>query len=128
MIEYYRGVTVAASSRGHGVMIPFGLHVATISLVTHEKVRAFAHDIGHLEWAVELAPEHRPAGAQPLAEELLSVLDAIDTNRTGVYSALIDAQRHLAAVTAENMLMWAPVIAWRRRNLDTQDASQTRLQ
>ena len=128
VIEYYRGVTVAASSRGHGVMIPFGLHVATISLVTHEKVRAFAHDIGHLEWAVELAPEHRPAGAQPLAEELLSVLDAIDTNRTGVYSALIDAQRHLAAVTAENMLMWAPVIAWRRRNLDTQDASQTRLQ
>ena len=26
--------------RGHGVMIPFGLRVPTVSLITHEKVRS----------------------------------------------------------------------------------------
>ena len=42
---YYRGVTVAASMRGHGVMIPFGIHCATISLLSHDKVRALSYPL-----------------------------------------------------------------------------------
>lgn len=117
VVDYYRGVTVAASSRGHGVMIPFGLHVATISLVTHEKVRAFARDVGHPEWAVELAPARRPRGGPGLAEELTGVLDAINANRSAVHAALVDAQRRLAAVAAANALRWAPAVVRRQRDL-----------
>ena len=106
VVDYYRSVTVAASSRGHGVMIPFGLHVATISLVTHEKVRAFARDVGHPEWAVELAPARRLRGGPGLAEELTGVLDAIDANRSAVHAALVDAQRQLAAVAASSSPSW----------------------
>jgi hypothetical protein len=47
VVEYYRTqVTVAASARAHGVMIPFGLRVATISLVAAGTVEAFARATG----------------------------------------------------------------------------------
>ena len=126
VVDYYRSVTVAASSRGHGVMIPFGLHVATISLVTHEKVRAFARDVGHPEWAVELAPARRLRGGPGLAEELTGVLDAIDANRSAVHAALVDAQRQLAAVAAANALRWAPAVVRRRRDLSTRESLEKR--
>jgi hypothetical protein len=37
--EYYRRIAVAVSMRGHGVMIPFGIGCATISLISHDKAR-----------------------------------------------------------------------------------------
>jgi hypothetical protein len=107
-MNYYRNVTVAASMRGHGVMIPFGLHVATISLHTHGKVKAFVEDIGHPEWGVEMTPSYRPGGtARGIANELETVLTHIDANRRTVHAQIRAAQQRLMAVTARNMRIYA---------------------
>jgi SAM-dependent methyltransferase len=108
-INYYRNnVTVAASMRGHGIMIPFGLHVATISMLTHSKVKAFVEDIGHPEWGVEMTPSYRPGGtAHGIANELETVLTHIDANRRTVHAQIRAAQQRLMAVTARNMRIYA---------------------
>jgi len=76
MARYYRdNVTVAASMRGHGVMIPFGLHTPTISLVSHDKVLSFATDVGLADTAVEIAPSVRARSAS--LAKVLSILICI---------------------------------------------------
>lgn len=103
VIEYYRSVDVAASTRGHGVMIPFGLHTATISLIAHEKVRSFVEDIGHPEWGVELQPDYRTSSQVSLSQELINLLRYLDENRLKVYEEMLEAQTMLATTTAANM-------------------------
>jgi len=104
--EYYRSVTVVASTRGHGIMVPFGVRTATISLVTHEKVASFAKDIGHPEWSVELTPARRAGASTTIGEDLRRVLTYIDTNRAKVYAEMAQAQARLMAVTARNMRVY----------------------
>ena len=124
VFDYYRGVTVAASMRGHGVMIPFGLQCGTISLLSHDKVRAFLNDIGQPEWGVELQFTRRQGLTQDLAmgragsfaelnatamqqavtEDLTRVLTYIDAHRPRVYGQIRNAQRALLGVTAANLL------------------------
>jgi hypothetical protein len=100
---YSNTVTVAASERGHGVMIPFGVRCATISIITHEKVKSFLDDIGHPEWGVEASADLRPEGAAGLADDLLAVLEHIDGNRQQVYDEIRAAQDMLMLTTARNM-------------------------
>ena len=112
VFEYYgRNVTVAASMRGHGVMVPFGLHVATISLVTHEKVASFLSDIGHAEWGVEATISARQDRGAGLADELLGVLGYIDRNRARVHAEIMAAQEKLMGVTARNMREFGRMVA-----------------
>ena len=114
--RYYRGVTVAASMRGHGVMVPFGIHCATISLLSHDKVRAFIDDIGRPEWGVELSSRRRAAkGSAAIAAELTALLERIHTNRTAIYEQIVAAQRALVAVTARNMVPLAEDVLRRAR-------------
>ena len=40
-------------------MIPFGIHCATISLISHDKVQSFVNDIGRPEWGVEMTEDRR---------------------------------------------------------------------
>lgn len=116
--EYYRTVDVAVSMRGHGIMVPFGLRVPTISLVTHEKVAAFIDDIGHPEWGVEISPYRRPgATAEGIANELWQALEYIDANRAQVVREIVEAQAHLMAVTARNMLLYGESILRTKRAL-----------
>mmetsp|Transcript_3958 Transcript_3958/g.4936 ORF Transcript_3958/g.4936 Transcript_3958/m.4936 type:complete len:349 (+) Transcript_3958:186-1232(+) len=115
VIHYYRSVTVAASTRGHGIMIPFGLHTATISLITHEKVKSFVKDIGHPEWGVELTPSQRKHGSISLADELFQKLEYIDNNRHRVYQEIITAQKMLASTTAANVMHFALAMAKQQR-------------
>lgn len=124
VLQYYRKVAVAASMRGHGVMIPFGLGVPTISLVTHEKVRTFAEDIGHPEWAVELTPRFRTRPVSELADELTGVLSRLrgSANRQRVRDEMARAQRWIAAITAGNMLRFAGQMGTRLRKLERRAA------
>ena len=125
IVEYYRSVTVVASSRGHGVMIPFGLHCATISLITHEKVRSFLDDIGHPEWGVELTASRRDDGGARVASELGQLLAHIDVHRAQVHAEIVLAQRRLLQVTADNMLAFGQEILARRRVQTHVRAEQT---
>ena len=104
IVGYYRRVTVAASMRGHGVMIPFGLNTATISLVTHEKVGSFIKDIGRPEWGVECTLQQRADGGKGIADDLMRTLTRIDSQRELVHKQMREAQEYLMGVTAANML------------------------
>lgn len=122
VLEYYRGVTVAASSREHGVMIPFGLNVATISLVMHDTVRSFARDVGLSAWSVELAPSQRIDHRRSLSDELLAVLVSIDNDRERVHAQIAYAQANLAAATASSMLRFVPMLHARLADLEAMRA------
>ena len=70
-------------------MIPFGIHCATISLVSHDKVGAFIRDINHTEWGIDLAPKPRNHVAAGIADEVWRVLNEIDRDRAGVRGAIV---------------------------------------
>eukprot|EP00966_Prymnesium_polylepis_P248866 5753919-Prymnesium_polylepis.1 len=115
--EFYRTVTVAASMRGHGVMIPFGIHCGTISLVSHDKVMGFLQDIGRPEWGVELTAGRRPnRSADGVSDELWRILDRIDRNREQTHREVLAAQKALLARTARNMLHFGESVLPRARN------------
>ena len=115
IVGYYRRVTVAASMRGHGVMIPFGLHTATISLVTHEKVESFIKDIGRPEWGVECTIQRRADGGKGIADDLMRTLSRIDSSRELIHKQILEAQEYLMGVTAENMLAMGEQLLHRSR-------------
>ena len=98
-LDFYANVTVAASMRGHGVMIPFGLGTPTISLHTHDKVRSFLKDIGHNEWGVEVSH----SDPTTLATQLNTTLEYIDSNRGKIADEIDAAQAALARHTQANM-------------------------
>ena len=98
-LDFYANVTVAASMRGHGVMIPFGLGTPTISLHTHDKVRSFLKDIGHDEWGVEVTH----SDPTTLATQLNATLEYIDSNRGKIADEIDAAQAALARHTQANM-------------------------
>ena len=86
-------------------MIPFGIHCATISLVSHDKVEAFLEDIGHPEWGLELTARRRSnQTAAGLADEMWRILDRVDRNRAEVHAQIKAAQQKLLARTGRNLL------------------------
>ena len=85
-------------------MIPFGVHCATLSLISHDKVKGFVDDIGHPEWGVELTQHRRNRSATGLADEIWGILDGIDRNRRQTYRQVREAQDRLLARTERNFL------------------------
>jgi len=125
VFEYYKTVTVAASSRGHGMMILFGVQCATISLIMHEKVASFISDIGHPEWGVDMDPSRREArNSSGIADDLMRVLNYIDNNRALVHRQMLHAQANLMAVTANNMHRFDKDVEQRAKTLLAAPSSQ----
>jgi len=54
IINFYKGVSIAIGMRGHSQMIPFGLSIPIISLISHDKIGYFLEDISHPEWGIEI--------------------------------------------------------------------------
>jgi polysaccharide pyruvyl transferase WcaK-like protein len=57
ILRFYQDVSVVIGMRGHSQMIPFGLGVPIISLISHDKLGFFLADIGHPEWGIEIHDE-----------------------------------------------------------------------
>lgn len=72
VVAAYSGLEVVAGMRGHGQLVPFGLQIPIVSVVSHDKLRWFLDDIGHPEWGVELA-------APDVVERLVAAIDAAAT-------------------------------------------------
>ena len=53
-IEVYRTFDLVAGTRGHSQMIPFGLNIPIISLISHDKLRYFLEDNDLNEKGIEL--------------------------------------------------------------------------
>jgi len=67
----YRRAALVIGMRGHATMIPFGLGVPVLSVVSHPKLRYFLEDIERTEWALDVdAPEL----GQQLATRALEIL------------------------------------------------------
>lgn len=82
---------VVAGMRGHAGMIPFGIGVPILSIISHAKLRYFLEDIGRPEWGIEAADPD-------LAAVLESKVRALLTDREETAARLVDAQRRLRSV------------------------------
>lgn len=70
VLRYYADADLCMGMRGHAQMIPFGLNVPVLSLISHDKLRFFLEDIQQTEWGVEVLdpelPERMIRFADPL--------------------------------------------------------------
>ena len=88
----YKGVEVSArlpymlGTRGHAQMVPFGMGAVPLSVLVHNKLGYFAHDIGHPELAVDPRQED-------FSNRLYRTVREADENFTGLARDL-DAVRH----------------------------------
>ena len=73
VVAGYQGLDVVAGMRGHGQLVPFGLRIPIVSVVSHDKLAWFLDDLGHPEWGVEL-------GADDVSERLVAAIDAAATD------------------------------------------------
>lgn len=74
IVNSYRGLAVVLGMRGHGQLIPFGLQIPIVSLVTHDKLAWFLEDLGRPSWGVDAASGH-------LAERISEAIDEASTER-----------------------------------------------
>lgn len=54
MVEIFRSFSLVVGTRGHAQMIPFGLNVPIMSLISHDKLRYFLEDMGIPEKGVDV--------------------------------------------------------------------------
>jgi polysaccharide pyruvyl transferase WcaK-like protein len=87
---------LAIGMRGHAQMIPFGMGVPILSLVTHNKMRWFLEDIEHPEWAIEVPGED-------LENEIVTKASTILADPGAARESIIAARSRLLAVTEENL-------------------------
>jgi len=54
VLRYYADADLCMGMRGHAQMVPFGLGVPVLSLISHDKLGFFLEDIQRTEWGVEV--------------------------------------------------------------------------
>ncbi len=96
IIKFYAKIDFAFGMRGHAQMIPFGLHRPIFSIVSHDKMAFFLHDIGHPEWGVE-------ASSSELLPRLEAALSAVEVNRTAIHKEVARVQQRAWEETISNM-------------------------
>jgi polysaccharide pyruvyl transferase WcaK-like protein len=52
-VQHFADLPIMLGTRGHAQMVPFGMGAIPLSLHVHDKIRYFATDIGHAEWAID---------------------------------------------------------------------------
>lgn len=96
LIDFYAGMRAVIGMRGHAQMIPFGLGVPIVSLVSHEKLKYFLEDVGLEAFGVDM-------DGGSVAEDVARAMARIAADREGV-TAMIRAQRQrLHDVTVANL-------------------------
>jgi len=139
LLEYYRTrVTVAASTRVHGIMIPFGLQVAVIALVADSELDSFArHGLNGTLGVVRLDSLWRnknEAGNSTFADRLWGALCSIDQDRGKVLRHIQTVQGTLMRSTANTMAqlrstIWDKLTTLQvRRELKEQQPNSSRLE
>lgn len=94
--NYYRKSSITIGMRGHAQMIPFGLGMPVLSLISHEKLKFFLDDIDHPEWGVEIS---EPGLSQVLYNKSMHILE----NWEEIASEIQESQEHLVDVTRRNI-------------------------
>lgn len=55
--EIYRKAALVVGMRGHATMIPFGLGIPVLSIISHPKMLFFLEDIKRTEWGIYISSE-----------------------------------------------------------------------
>ncbi|MFC8800915.1 polysaccharide pyruvyl transferase family protein [Promicromonospora sp. NPDC057138] len=102
-IEYFADLPIILGTRGHAQMVPFGMGTIPLSLYVHHKIRYFATDIGHADWAIDPraddfqgtlyktineAHERQPELRKELADVRQGFFDTSLNNLAGIYKSL----------------------------------------
>jgi polysaccharide pyruvyl transferase WcaK-like protein len=93
--ELYKQNKLIISMRGHGLMIPFGLSLPTISLTNQDKQKWFLETIGHADWSIDANND--------FYEELIQKTFEILNNYYDIQQSLIIAREYNQKITKENM-------------------------
>ncbi len=96
VIEEYSKVSLALGMRGHAQMIPFGLNVPILSLISHDKLGFFLDDIGHPEWGVEIKSPN-------FKNNLYYKLNFLTNELENTSDKISNAQEKLWKVTQQNL-------------------------
>lgn len=96
IINYYRTVSLVIGMRGHAQMIPLGLGIPILSVITHNKLAYFLKDIEHQEWGIEIS---NPS----LADGLTTKIKYIFNHYERVKREIADVQKRLWEITLQNM-------------------------
>jgi SAM-dependent methyltransferase/polysaccharide pyruvyl transferase WcaK-like protein len=100
VVAFYAAVDLAIGVRGHAQMIPFGLGVPIISLVTHDKMAWFLEDVGHADWGVDMSGDE---AGRDLAAAYSAAISNLAVRRLEV----AEARRRLERCTADNLAVIA---------------------
>jgi hypothetical protein len=102
-IEYFADLPIILGTRGHAQMVPFGMGTIPLSLYVHHKIRYFATDIGHADWAIDPRKddfqdtlyktinevyERQPELRKELADVRQRFIDTSMDNLAGIYKSL----------------------------------------
>lgn len=82
--------------RGHGVMIPFGLGVPTLSLVSHDKLRYFLHDTKLQDLSVDVLEDN-------FQEKIVEKLNGMYDNFDSMIKRFSMAQEKIISITLNNL-------------------------
>ncbi|WP_062210103.1 glycosyltransferase [Demequina oxidasica] len=101
------GAAAVVGMRGHAGMIPLGLGVPIVSLISHDKLRYFLEDIGRPEWGVDA---HDPL----LRAKVTALVTDIVVNQEVYRSEVATVQRELLMVVQDANQRIADVVGGAR--------------
>jgi hypothetical protein len=116
MLDFYSRKAVVIGMRGHAQMIPFGLGVPIISVISHNKMRYFLEDAGLSDFGVDI-------GDDRLVDTIVEVVQYIQQNRSLVMDRIAEAKRSFHDVTIDNLKL-----IYNRVTGETAEASSFTLQ
>jgi hypothetical protein len=93
--ELYKQNKMVISMRGHGLMIPFGISLPTISLTNQDKQKWFLETIGYGDWSINVNNNFY----NDVVKKTLEMLNNYDE----IKLSLIKANENIQKITKENM-------------------------
>lgn len=94
--QAYASPRLVIGMRGRAQMIPFGLNVPILSIISHDKLQWFLDDIEHPEWGVDIRDDNF---AIQLYEKVCAILD----NHDAIRNEISRIQDKLSDVTMTNI-------------------------
>lgn len=95
-VRTYARLPLVLGARGHSQMIPFGLGNIPLSLGTNDKIRYFAHEIGHPEFLVD-------PWSEDLADVALARVREVSARRAELHAELAATQQRFVDTTRANL-------------------------
>lgn len=104
-LDVVAGSSLVIGMRGHAGMIPFGLGVPIVSLVSHPKLQYFLDDVRHPEWGVTVTDPELPKKLEDLAHRVLADPAAaraeVRAARERLLAVVDDADRRVAQLVGQ---------------------------